>query len=264
VTTSSGRTLRSGNPALSDKFRWLGAVVSVAAIALFAGGCGSGSGDASSSSRPSLPPIASERPIRPESTDAVVGGPVTPTVPDVTAPPATAGPDPVVTVPEPVDEDASTDWWVWGLIAVALVVIVSGVVALVRRSPKPAAAPARPQASTAAALLDQCDDISTHIAALAPDRVHSVAAADAARLAALHAAVEHVMASVADAGSMQALATLDASIRSLHAALDAIALSSPASLTDADWADLRARASDLHVQTSLARATLFPPPAAAR
>jgi hypothetical protein len=135
------------------------------------------------------------------------------------------------------------------------------VIALVRRSPKPAAAPPRGRASQAVALLDESDELSTHIIALAPDRVRSVAAADAARLAALHAAIEQLRGSVADEVSIQALGALDAPMRSLHAALDAIALGPPSPLNDADGAELRARATALHVETSLARATLFPPPA---
>ncbi len=243
--------------------RWFRALLPAAVIVMLVAGCGSGSGDPSSSApRPTLAPITSERPDRPESSDAVAEGSIAPTVPPVTEPPATAPPEPAGTVPEEVTDDGGTDWWVWALVALAVIAVVSGLIALVRRSPKPVAPPEPGPPAEIAAVLDQCDAISTHVVALAPSSIGSVAAADAARLAALLATVEQLLRSTPDAAPRQALASLDASMRSLHAALDAIALVAPAPLADADVTELKARATALHSETSLTRATVFPPPSA--
>lgn len=260
------RPLPSGHdgPVVSRSIRL---VLPVATMVVLAAGCGSGEGDPSSSgSRPTLAPIASERPDRPEVTQAPGGDSAAPILPPVTeAPipppateaPATAAPVPATTTPAPASDDDSTTWWPWLLVALA---VVGGVIALVRRRPKSAATPPPGPVIQTADVLDQSDQITTHLVALAPGSVSSVAGADASRVAALLATVEQLMRSNPDEASRSALGALYPSMRSLHAALDAIALA-PLPLADADVAELKARATALHTETALARATLFPPPA---
>ncbi len=108
-------------------------------------------------------------------------------------------------------------------------------------------------------MLAQSDEITTHLVGLAPGGLGAVAGADANRLAALITTVEQLVTSAPDETSRRALVALHEPMRSLHMALDSFALT-PHPTTDAEAAEIRARAAALHSATSLARATLFPPP----
>jgi hypothetical protein len=109
----------------------------------------------------------------------------------------------------------------------------------------------------AAAALDQSDEITTHLVGLAPGGLGAVASADARRLATLIASVQQLVASGPDDASRRALGEVQEPLRSLHGALDAVALrSQPPSSAELD--EVRARATELHRATSQARATLVP------
>ncbi len=160
-----------------------------------------------------------------------------------------------VTTPATASDEGSSPWWPWLLAALAVAAAVIGVIALLRRSPKPTPSPSP---APTAAVLAQSDEISTHLVGLAPAGLGSVAGADAGRLAVLITIVEQLLASAPDETSRRALVTLHEPMRSLHSALDAIALT-PYPPSDADVAEVRTRATALHSATSLARATLLPP-----
>ncbi len=160
-----------------------------------------------------------------------------------------------VTTPAAASDEGSSPWWPWLLAALAVAAAVIGVIALLRRSPKPAPSPSP---APTAAVLAQSDEISTHLVGLAPAGLGSVAGADAGRLAVLITIVEQLLASAPDETSRRALVTLHEPMRSLHSALDAIALT-PYPPSDAEVAEVRTRATALHSATSLARATLLPP-----
>ena len=137
-----------------------------------------------------------------------------------------------------------------------MVAIIVGVVLFLRSR----RAPGWP-AQTAAAL-DESDEITTHLVGLAPGGLGAVASADAARLATLMASVQQLVASAPDDASRRALGEVQEPLRSLHGALDAVSLRpQPPSSVELD--EVRARATELHSATSLARATLVPPTCAA-
>ena len=139
--------------------------------------------------------------------------------------------------------------------------VVIGVVALRRRPQRTAAPPAAPSlpAASSAAVLAQSDELTTHLVGLAPSGLGAVAGADANRLATLITMVEQLMTSAPEEASMRALVALHEPMRSLHGALDAMALA-PHTPSDAEVVEIRARATTLHSATALARATLLPPP----
>ena len=196
--------------------------------------------------------MPTERPAAP--TEAPAAPTEAPTVEESAAP----APGPATTPAAATSDEGSSPWWPWLLAALAVAAAVVGVIALVRRSPKAAPSPAPP--APTAAVLAQSDEISTHLVGLAPGGLGSVAGADASRLAVLITMVEQLMTSAPDETSRRALATLHEPMRSLHSALDAIALT-PHPPSDAEVAEIRARATTLHSATSLARAS--PPPAVA-
>ena len=197
-----------------------------------------------------------------DTTTAPAEAPAAPTPAPTTIPSATLAPGPVTTAPASVSDEGGSSWWPWLLVALAVIALVVAVVALLRRSPK-AVAPSPGPAAPTATVLGQSDEITTHLIGLAPGSVGSVAGADANRLAALIATIEQLMTAAPDEASRRSLAAVHDSMRSLHATLDAIALTTlPPS--DADVAELRARATALHGATALARATLLPPPGPSR
>ena len=106
-------------------------------------------------------------------------------------------------------------------------------------------------------MLAQSDEITTHLIGLAPVGLGSVAGADANRLVMLIPIIEQLMTSASDETSRRTLAGTYEAMRSLHAALDAIALT-PTAPSAADAAEVSARATTLHSATALARATLVP------
>lgn len=251
--------------------------VATAVTLLFAVGCGSGSGPASGSgisqssvSRPTQAPTIpdatiSDATVRPPATDAPSGAteaPAAPTEGPTIEESATPAPGPVTTPAAATSDEGSSAWWPWLLGALAVAAAVISVIALVRRSPKaaPSTAPTAPTDPTAptAAVLAQSDAISTHLVGLAPGGLGSVAGADASRLAVLITVVEQLMMSAPDETSRRALAGLHEPMRSLHSALDGLALM-PHPPSEAEVVEIRARATTLHSATSLARASLLPP-----
>ncbi len=198
-------------------------------------------------------PPATDAPT--DDTEAPAAPTETPTVEESVAP----APGTETTQAAAATGEDSSSWWPWLLGALAVAAAVIGVIALVRRSPKaaPSPAPAAPTGPTVE-VLAQSDEISTHLVRLAPGGLGSVAGADASRLAVLITIVEQLMTTAPDETSRVALARLHEPMRSLHGALDAIALT-PHPPSDAEEAEVRARATALHSATSLARATLLPP-----
>jgi hypothetical protein len=150
------------------------------------------------------------------------------------------------------DDEGSTTWWPWVLVVLGVAVVIGVIVLVLRRSPKASPWPAR-----TAAVLAEADGITTHLVGLAPEGLAPVASADANRLAALMASVQELITSAPDDTSRRAIAAMQDPLRSLHGALDAIAMTStmPSSLV---VDDLRDRARALHSATSLARASLPP------
>ena len=268
---SSGRSCRREGPVGEDdgvRSRYVRLVVAAAVMVLVTVGCGSGSGTvnpSSSLSRPSQAPTIPDATVRPSATDAPVEATEAPAEP-TEAPARTEAPTieaseipapgPETTPAAATSDEGSSPWWPWLLGALAVAAAVVGVIALVRRSPKatPSPAPTAPMA----AVLAQSDEISTQLVGLASGSLGSVAGAEASRLAVLITMVEQLMTSAPDETSRRALATLHEPMRSLHGALDAIALS-PQPPSAAEVAEIRARATTLHSATSLARASLLPP-----
>jgi hypothetical protein len=135
-----------------------------------------------------------------------------------------------------------------------VVAVIAGIV-LFLRSRKAPGWPAQ-----AAAALDESDQITTHLVGLAPDGLGAVANADATRLATLMASVQQLVATAPDDPSRQALAQMQEPMRSLHGALDALAMRPPPP-SSLDLDEVRTRATALHSATSLAHASLVPPAA---
>jgi hypothetical protein len=245
--------------------------LAVAGLLLVAG-CGSGGGGSGA-----LPSVT--RPSQPATTtDGTGGSPTTDRPADSTeAPKPTSEPEPDTTeAPEKptsappattaednkndetttkgedattADDEGGTTWWPW-LVALLVVAAIIGVIVLVRRSHK-----ASPWPAQTAAVLGESDAITTHLVGLPPEGLAPVASADANRLATLMASVQELVTSAPDETSRRAVAALLDPLRSLHSALDAIALTMTLpSMVVVD--DLRDRARALHSATSLARATL--------
>jgi hypothetical protein len=105
--------------------------------------------------------------------------------------------------------------------------------------------------------LDESDQITTELLTLAPGSLGSVAGAEAARLAAVSASVDQLMRSAPDQTSKLALARLKEPMRALHGRLDAVALA-PMPPLAVEENEIRAHAAELHSETSLAWATIFP------
>ena len=247
-------------------------------MVLFAVGCGSGSGSVNPSSsvpRPTQAPTIPDATVRPPATDAPTDpteapaapteapaapteAPAAPTEAPTVEEPVAPAPGPETTAPVAASDEGSSPWWPWLLAALAVAAAVIGVIALMRRSPKAAPSPSPAATAPTAAVLAQSDEISTHLVGLAPAALGAVAGADAGSLAVLITIVEQLMTSAPDETSRRALVTLHEPMRSLHGALDAIALT-PQPPSDAEVAAVRARATALHSATSLARATLLPP-----
>jgi hypothetical protein len=184
----------------------------------------------------------------------VTEAPTAPTEAAITEASSTPSPGPPTTPAAATGEEGGSAWWPWLLAALGVAAVIGVVVVVVRRSQKASPWPAR-----TAAVLAESDEITTHLVGLAPSGLGSIAGADANRLATLMASVEQLMTSAPDETSRRALAALQDPLRSLHIALDAIALT-PNPLSDIEMDEIRVRATRLHSATSLARATLLPRP----
>lgn len=228
---------------------------------LFLAACGSGDG---SGTLPTLSPDASiVRPTSdaggeaaaPAETQPIV---VEPEQPAEEAPaaeaPATEAPAeaaPLTSVATADDGDGDTLWWPWVLVALVIIVVV---VAFSRRR-KPAAAPANSAPTRTTALLDDIDQLTSHLAALTPEGLKAVAVADATALATMRATLSDLIASAPDANTQAVLGTLTAPIAALHSAVDAVALSVAQSLQP-NISTVAPLVTQLHTASASARAQL--------
>jgi hypothetical protein len=174
------------------------------------------------------------------------------------APATSAAPQSQPTTAAVTGTSSDSSWWPWivGLVLVAAVVI--GIVLLVRRPRGSGQWPNR-----AAAVLDESDQITTHLVGLGSSGLASVAAADASRLATLMASTQQLAGSAPDETSRQALVRVEEPLRSLQGALDLVGLASTPP-SDPDVHEIHATAARLHSATALARATIQPSPTAPR
>jgi hypothetical protein len=206
-------------------------LATIAAMVLLLGACGSddGTGPTITATLPadvSLPasvPGAVETDPPPETQPPQTDAPAT-QPPDVEPEEPDASTAPTDTVP-PDDGDGTT-WWPWVLAAVILVVAAAALFGR-RRSSGPTW-----QVRTSA-LLDQIDQVTSQLAALTPEGVRVVAAADAMTLAALRGTLRDLVASAPGVEQRVSLDRLTAPLGQLHGAVDAVALSAGPSLDPA-------------------------------
>jgi hypothetical protein len=226
-----------------------------ASLAVLLAACGSDDG---SGTRPSIAAtIPSDASIvRPTVPEIVAGtSPAEPESPETQpeAPPAEpeapdAAPSSAVAV---VDGDADSDtvWWPWVLGAVVLLAIG----ALVARSRRRPSEP--PWQARTTTLLDDVDELTSHLAALTPDGVRAVAHLDAATLATTRARLSELVASAPDVARRTALDRLTGPTAELHGAVDAVALSAGGTVQPGG-ASVAQLAAQLHTASASARADL--------
>ena len=227
--------------------------------------CGSGEG---SGTRPTLP------------ADVSIGLPTSPAAGAGTSPAATQPPEqlPVETAP-PVasaspeegpdgtgvsettpasgvaddDDSDGTVWWPWILGALVVIGVIGAIAAMTRRRRLD---PSWQIRSTT--LLDEVEQLTSHLAVVTPAGLHAVAQSDAAKLATLRARLAELVASAPDAHSGTALNGLTASLAALHGAVDAIAMSAGPSMQP-DVVSVAQIAAQLHTASATARAELAIP-----
>jgi hypothetical protein len=267
----------------------------VVGITLIAGACASSGSGGGSGSLPSITvtvPDGGVTTIAPDGGDATTSTPPGTEEPAATDPPKTEAPaatdppkteapaeteppkteapaetEPPKTEPAPVEttvapepsspgasEDESSTWWPWVLGAVVLLGIGAAVVVGRRSRRGPS------WADRARAALDEADQLSTHLAALAPAGVGVVATGDAARLATLGASLQQLVTTAPDASSRAALDQVPPRVAVLHATVDALALGQASPPSSVSMDALQAQAVALHTVTASARALLFPMP----
>jgi len=255
----------------------------VAVLALVVGWLAVACGD-SGGTRPTLPSISLPSSVpesgppdtgapdtQPPDTEAPDTEPPDTEAPD-TEPPDTEAPDtqppdteprdteaedtePPISDPEDASSDHGTSWWSWLLAGVALAAIIT-VIVLVTRKKKPTGPTWHEQT---AGVLGESDQLTTHLVTLPPGGVAALAREDAARIAALMAAVQQLTMAAPDEPARQTLWSIQEPLRALHGTLDAVSMAGVPP-TEADVSQLRERANAVHSATSLARASLFPPP----
>jgi hypothetical protein len=137
------------------------------------------------------------------------------------------------------------------LVGAVVVAVVVGAVLLTRRRKGPAW-PVR-----AGQMLDESDRLTTHLVGLTASGLDAVAESDAARLAALAAALQQLISSAPDETSRQALGAVEGPLHSLQSVVDAVGLA-PGPASDADLQNVVARATRMHSATALARAAVAP------
>jgi len=236
--------------------------VLAAAVAIVGAACGGSGGGGSltvpsSVSRPtqSAPPAPSADAstpsiTRPPATEA--REPATTSQAATPAPPRTGGPAASVPPTSTASgEEDGTTWWPWVLAGVAVAAVIA-LLLIFARSRRRSRWPAK-----AGVALDESDQITTELLTIAPGSLASVAGAEAARLAAVSASVDQLMRSAPDQTSKLAFSRLQEPMRTLHARLDAVALAPMPPLAVEENA-IRAQAAQLHSETSLAWATIFP------
>ena len=219
------------------RLRLLGAAFAL----VFLAACGSGDG-----TRPTIPADASiVRQTLPPDADAGASPadtqppeePPAETAPAETAPPETqpAETQPAAArrdqarrrrAPWPPDDDGDdgTVWWPWVLAIVVLVAIVAIIANARRRRSGPSW-----QIRTTT-LLDEIEQLTSHLAAITPAGLHAVAQSDAMRLATMRATLRDLIASAPGTNSQMVLNELTTPAAALHGAVDAIAMSADPSI----------------------------------
>ncbi len=200
-----------------------------ASIIVLLSACGSDVGALPPASAPIEQPPAPTDPVEPTAPAAVTD--TTPTDAEV-----------------PSDEGSGATWWPW--VIVAIVVAVGAILVFARRRPT---GPSWQSRTTS--LLDEVEQLSSHLVALTPDGLHAVAPQDATRLATLRATLRELTQSAPDTASRSVLTGLSAPIADLHRAIDALALSAGPSSTPAGTA-VPSLAAQLHTVSTSARAEL--------
>jgi hypothetical protein len=235
-------------------------LTAVSVIVLLAA-CGSGDG---SGTRPTIAGTLAP--------DASIVGPASAPAADAGAPPTDAGAPPTdaqasETQPEqPAPEAAAPDaapsssvalvddgdddsivWWPWVL--VALVVVLAVVALSRRRRPGPG------WQTRTTTLLNDIDQLTSHLAALTPDGMRAVAQNDATTLATMRATLSDLIASAPDVNTQTVLGRLTTPIAELHGAIDAVALSA-GQPTQPDTGSVAQRVTQLHTASASVRAEL--------
>lgn len=220
--------------------------------------CGSGDGGGTRPTITATLPSSVVLPTRPPDAGT---SPEDTAPPEQTAPPQVTEPPPETAQPEETaaqdttptsslasgDDGEGTLWWPWVLVAI---VVIGTIVVLARRH---RAGPSWQLRTTT--LLDDIEQLTSHLAAVTPDGLHAVAVSDANRLATMRATLRDLIESAPDANSQMALNGLTTSLAELHAAIDAIAMSADPSI-QSDGASISRLATQLHTATASARADL--------
>ncbi len=220
----------------------------------------------SSGTRPTLPPDASiVRPTSPPGTDAAT--PPAATQPAATQPAETqpaetqpaetqpaAQPEPTAapgTAPSDTvasgGDDDGTVWWPWLLGALIVIGVIAAIASRRHRGPS-----WQIQTTT---LLDEIEQLTSHLVAVSPGGLHAVAQSDAMRLATMRATLRDLVASAPDANSQTALNGLTIPVAELHGAVDAIAMSPDPSF-QSPGASVSQLATQLHTAATSVRAGL--------
>ena len=150
------------------------------------------------------------------------------------------------------DGDDGTVWWPWVLLAVVLVFVGSLIARSRKRRPGPS------WQTRATTLLDNIDQLTSHLAALTPEGLNAVARSDATALATMRATLSDLIASVSDAYIQMALSRLTTPMAELHGAVDAVALSAGSSIPP-NAASVAQLAAQLHTTSASVRADLTVP-----
>jgi hypothetical protein len=241
--------------------RWIGCSLTVVALALV--GCSSNGGDGTPPSIPvsipadlaTLPPDAGPEPTAPSAEP-----PVEPAAPEAEAPVEAAPPadaaDPGAAPEEApvdaaVDEDADSTWWIWVLLAVAIIAVVALVASSAGRRRRAAAQ----WRTDTRATLDEIDQLTMRLGVAAPEAIGPVAVDGSARLATMGFSLQRLIDTAPDDASKSALTQVQAPLTNVRELVDSIALSPPPPTANTVEV-LRARASSLHTTSASARAAL--------
>ena len=147
------------------------------------------------------------------------------------------------------DGDDGTVWWPW-VLAIAVLVVIVAIIANARRR---RSGPSWQIRTTT--LLDEIEQLTSHLAAIAPGGLHAVAQSDAMRLATMRATLRDLIASAPGTNSQMVLNELTTPAAALHGAVDAIAMSADPSIQP-DGASVSQLARQLHTASASARAAL--------
>ncbi len=234
-------------------------IAATATVLLVACGSGDGSGGGSVITA-TLPPDASiDRPTDPPATDASAPpeetqAPEETSPPEETQPAETAAPDtaPSSSVASDDEADDGTVWWPWVLLAIAVIGAIAVIVARSRRS---RSGPGASWSIRAATLLDETEQLTSHLAAVTPGGLHAVAPSDAVRLATMRVTLVELIGSAPDARSQAALNSLTTPMAALHGAVDAVAMSAGPSV-EPPASSVAQLAAQLHTAAASARAGL--------